>query len=96
MSKQPNKRAIASEASNNLSTPVSPPATEVSPISKPESSASAEAREQRIQVAAYQRYEMRGYEPGHDVEDWLAAEAEIVEPSLATQPAQVDLGGPGP
>ncbi len=30
-----------------------------------------------IREAAYFRYEQRGYAPGHDVDDWLAAEAEL-------------------
>jgi DUF2934 family protein len=30
-----------------------------------------------IAHAAYLRAEQRGFEPGHEVEDWLAAEAEI-------------------
>jgi hypothetical protein len=34
-------------------------------------------REALIRQAAYARYEHRGAESGHDVEDWLAAEAEI-------------------
>ena len=28
-------------------------------------------------MAAYYRAERRGFAPGHEVEDWLAAEAEI-------------------
>jgi hypothetical protein len=32
-----------------------------------------------IEVAAYLRAERRNFEPGHDVEDWLAAEAEVNE-----------------
>jgi hypothetical protein len=34
-------------------------------------------REERIRVRAYELYEARGGEDGHDVEDWLEAEAEI-------------------
>jgi hypothetical protein len=34
-------------------------------------------REELIRVRAYELYEARGGEDGHDVEDWLAAEAEI-------------------
>jgi DUF2934 family protein len=30
-----------------------------------------------ISRAAYLRAEQRGFQPGHEVEDWLAAEAEI-------------------
>jgi hypothetical protein len=31
-----------------------------------------------IQYRAYELYEARGREDGHDVEDWLRAEAEII------------------
>jgi hypothetical protein len=34
-------------------------------------------RENRIRVAAYYRYLKRGCRHGHDLDDWLAAEAEI-------------------
>ena len=30
-----------------------------------------------IAQAAYYRAERRGFEPGHDAEDWLAAESEV-------------------
>ena len=38
---------------------------------------SADERRRRIAMAAYYRAERRGFAPGHEVEDWLAAEAEI-------------------
>ena len=31
-----------------------------------------------IEVRAYCKAEARGFEPGHEMEDWLAAEAEVV------------------
>ncbi|MDI1361793.1 DUF2934 domain-containing protein [Methylotenera sp.] len=31
----------------------------------------------RIAVSAYYKAEARGYEPGHEIQDWLEAEAEI-------------------
>lgn len=34
-------------------------------------------REARIAQAAYRRAEQRGFYPGHEVEDWLAAEKEV-------------------
>ena len=34
-------------------------------------------RDRMIAVAAYYRAKRRGFEPGHELEDWLAAEAEI-------------------
>ena len=36
-----------------------------------------EARRSLIAENAYRRAERRGFEPGHENEDWLAAEAEI-------------------
>jgi len=33
--------------------------------------------EEKIRTRAYQFYEARGYEEGHDWEDWFRAEAEI-------------------
>jgi hypothetical protein len=38
---------------------------------------SLEQREAMIRDAAYYHYAKRGYAPGHELEDWLAAEAEI-------------------
>lgn len=38
---------------------------------------SLEQREAMIRDAAYFHYTQRGYAHGHDLEDWLAAEAEI-------------------
>ncbi|HUJ54144.1 MAG TPA: DUF2934 domain-containing protein [Steroidobacteraceae bacterium] len=37
----------------------------------------AEARRGLIAETAYLRAERRGFAPGHDVDDWLAAEAEV-------------------
>ena len=34
-------------------------------------------REEQIRVRAYELYVARGGEDGHDVEDWLDAEAEV-------------------
>jgi hypothetical protein len=34
-------------------------------------------RHHRIQEAAYRLAVQRGFAPGHDVEDWLAAEREV-------------------
>jgi len=34
-------------------------------------------REEQIRMRAYELYEARGGEDGHDIEDWLEAEAEI-------------------
>jgi hypothetical protein len=36
---------------------------------------------QEIRVRAYELFEQRGRESGHDLDDWLQAEAEIVRPA---------------
>ena len=38
---------------------------------------SLERTEEIIRIRAYQLFEKRSYEHGHDLEDWLQAEAEI-------------------
>lgn len=42
-----------------------------------------EATEELIRHRAFELYEARGREDGHDVEDWLEAEVEIVGRSEA-------------
>ena len=39
---------------------------------------SPELTEGIIRTRAYQLFEQRGYEPGHDLDDWLQAEAELI------------------
>jgi len=34
-------------------------------------------RRERVAAIAYERFAARGYQHGHDVEDWLAAESEV-------------------
>ena len=36
-----------------------------------------DVRHEQIAQAAYFRAERRGFEPGHELEDWLAAESEV-------------------
>ena len=46
-------------------------------------------RESRVRIAAYLRAERRGFAPGYEIEDWLAAEAEVggrKDTRPATQP----------
>ena len=33
--------------------------------------------QERIRTLAYQKYDQRGREDGHDIDDWLQAEAEV-------------------
>ena len=58
-----------------------PPKTKTAP---PQPAAAKDAAEitdagirKEIAKAAYQRAERRGFAPGHEVEDWLAAEAQV-------------------
>ena len=53
-------------------TPTGPVPTGVIPLDD----ASAD-RLKRIAEAAYKRAQQRNFAPGHDLEDWLAAEKEI-------------------
>jgi hypothetical protein len=60
----------------------SPPKT----LAKPrQSRAKEEDRHHRILEAAYYRAERRGFVPGAELDDWLAAEAEI-DGSLRKKP----------
>ena len=49
---------------------------------------SLEAREHMIGEAAYYRYMQRGGAPGHELDDWLAAEADFEQTSLMRQPTE--------
>lgn len=39
-------------------------------------------RNSDIALSAYYKAEARGYEPGHELQDWLEAEAEVSKLSL--------------
>lgn len=61
-----------------------PPKAKTLPVGKPavhedhlHSFIDPEGRWSMVAEAAYYRSESRGFEPGHEVEDWLAAELEI-------------------
>ena len=56
-----------------------------SPPPQEESAQSAEAcRELRIAALAYRKSEARGFEAGHELDDWLAAEREVDQPECAS------------
>jgi Protein of unknown function (DUF2934) len=48
--------------------------------SQPDSQAQAPSEEtrRRIAEAAYFRAKQRGFEPGHELEDWVEAESEVM------------------
>lgn len=49
---------------------------------------SSEQRERMIREAAYFRYLQHGSVPGHDLDDWLAAEAELFRGEAGQQPPE--------
>ncbi len=57
---------------------------------KPQANTNSESNpnlEEEIRYRAYQKYEERGRGDGHDVEDWLRAEAEIRDTATKTAAA---------
>ncbi|MCL6555274.1 MAG: DUF2934 domain-containing protein [Burkholderiales bacterium] len=55
-----------------------------------------EAREAMIREAAYYLAERRGFAPGHELDDWLAAEAAIdrdLPPPAAEAPGPIQQSG---
>jgi hypothetical protein len=62
----------------------------------PKAAASAPAdRESLVRMAAYLRAERRGFAPGYEIEDWLAAEAEVNERQEAKPAARKLRAGGG-
>ncbi len=53
------------------------PATGLEPVILPESATILEVRQAMISEAAYLLAEQRGFAPGHELEDWLAAEIAV-------------------
>ena len=47
------------------------------PIRAPAAIDPSSSREALISTAAYYRAQKRGFRPGHEIEDWLAAEREV-------------------
>lgn len=66
------------------SKPAAPTTTapKVSRARKSDTPAAESAQSLREQIAqrAYERFTARGYQHGHDVEDWLSAERELTQP----------------
>ncbi|HEV8332741.1 MAG TPA: DUF2934 domain-containing protein [Steroidobacteraceae bacterium] len=60
---------------------------DIAQLTAAEAEARAADHEVKVALAAYFIAEKRGFEPGHELEDWLAAEAEIAKaesPSVLT------------
>ena len=67
-------RAIKSRAARR-SHAAPPPSNSI--VTRSSAYIEPEARDAMISEAAYFRSAHRGFEPGHEVDDWLAAESEI-------------------
>jgi Protein of unknown function (DUF2934) len=65
----PTSRTVAPRAAARPPQPATPQPTKVT--------LTAEARRTMIAENAYLRAERRGFAPGHEAEDWFAAEAEV-------------------
>ncbi len=57
--------------------PQSPATEDVRPAAEPVKPDQAAPREELIRTAAYLRSERRGFEAGHELDDWLTAEREV-------------------
>jgi len=68
---RPAKSVVAARSARPIPQPRKPPAVPV------RMTLSAEARRAMIAERAYLRAERRGFAPGQEAEDWLAAEAEV-------------------
>lgn len=69
------KPAAASKASPTKK-PAAPRKATARPAVSPAGGAGAD-RAELVRMAAYFRAERRGFAPGYEIEDWLAAEAEV-------------------
>ena len=55
-----------------------------SALKKTKSARSPEQIEESVRRRAHELYELRGKQNGHELDDWLIAEAEIVEDPIGT------------
>lgn len=78
------KRPAAATPKPRATTPAEPAAAASVPpeqprgASKPAQTPGGEIRYRWIAHAAYLRAEKRGFAPGHEIDDWLAAEADFL------------------
>lgn len=82
------KRTLARKKRNPL--PVNNPAPDMAASSSPEPVMVEDTLRKMIAEAAYYRAEKRGFAPGREMDDWLAAEAEIAA-SISVRSAAAEL-----
>jgi hypothetical protein len=76
------RNSISAHSLSPQRRPMSTHPTDPSPFSRPKPAEDLVLRHERIERAAYLRAVRRGFEPGHELEDWLAAEKEIDQDAL--------------
>lgn len=79
MSAAPNTAWAATSRRAKRQREPTPDHAEIVRMAVVEAACRAEDRREMIATAAYFRAQRRGFEPGHELEDWYAAENEIAE-----------------
>jgi hypothetical protein len=78
---RPVRKFVKGAAAKAIAKPSTDSASALSP-----SSESSAQREARIRTRAYELYEQHGFQDGHDLDNWLQAERELLaSQSVATQ-----------
>lgn len=75
--KQVRSRGRSAAESGNTQIIAAQRDADLAQMATPIADAGQAEREARVAIAAYFRAEKRGFDPGHELEDWLAAEAEF-------------------
>lgn len=83
MGRQPATTKSATRTPKTMAMPQEPEASEQASASP---SAAPFDREQAIREAAYACFEARGCEPGHELDDWLRAEALVQQANGGAEP----------
>ncbi len=87
--RKPRAPAAAKPAAKPLATKAKPAARKTAVKASAPAVAAGLRSDEIVRTAAYFRAESRGFAPGYEIEDWLAAEAEVrtlVEPAGVAKP----------
>jgi len=95
---------LSEQRTGRRDAPAAPPAlipataTEIPPPPKAQPHGATDMGPQErwamVAQAAYFRAERRGFEPGHEIEDWLAAEQDVEHPMPAARASDREHGCP--
>ena len=87
--RKPRAAAATKPAARPVATKAKPAAGKAPVKASPPAAATGVKRDEMVRTAAYFRAQRRGFAPGYEIEDWLAAEVEVsalVEPAAAAKP----------